>query len=42
MLNSTNGVLVIGTVSNGTASYAAVGGVGSEWNFHAANAAVLS
>ena len=36
-----NGLLTVGSVSNGAASFTTVGGVGPEWNFHSSNVAVL-
>jgi hypothetical protein len=46
MRNSNSGTLVIGTVAatNGTygVTYTQVGGVGSEWNFHTDNVAVVA
>jgi len=41
MRNSNSGGLVVGSVSNSSVNFTAVGGVGPEWTFHPSNVALL-
>jgi len=40
--NTSNGALAVGSVSNDAANFTLVGGIGSEWNFHLGNPALLA
>ena len=39
--NAANGLIDVGAIGNGKASFTLVGAVGPEWNFHSTNVAVL-